>query len=126
MIYNEAVGASDRLREIERNNGLVYFRFNMRKIESEDRQGYTFDQYVLTEDEYEDVKSGRVSDWTDGLRAIQRSALYDVADQHIIKYSTDVDDEGMRAKWVKFKRLVRATPSQEQYPAIVEYPARPE
>ena len=128
MIYNEKVTADTKLPEIEHNGGMVYFRFDFTTIEREDKKiSWQFNQYVMTEDEFNDVRVGRyVGEWTDGLRAIQRGYLYSEAEIYIAKYRDDVADPDKLAQWIAYKAEVRATVEQPNYPAVVEYPAEPE
>lgn len=64
--------------------------------------------------------------WDDGLRSFQRSIFYDIADEHIMKYMTDVPDEAMKQAWIAFKAAVRATQKATGYPEQVVYPVTPE
>ena len=82
----------------------------------------------MTVAEYDSVKVGRLigMEWTDVLRGIERSGLYDYADMMIQKYSTDAADETMKQKWIQFKAGVRATQKQKTYPQTVSYPEMPE
>ena len=128
MIYNEKVTADAKLPEIEHNSGMVYFRFDFTTIEREDKKiSWQFNQYVMTEDEFNDVRVGRyVGEWTDGLRAIQRGYLYDIADNYLARYNSDVEEPDKKAEWIQFKKEVRATPEQKEYPTTVVYPSFPE
>ena len=90
---------------------------------------YQYTQYRFERGEYELVQVGILPNgahWDDVLRGIERGALYDEADKMVSKYSTDVPDEAKRGAWVAYKHDVRATQSAEGYPAIVQYPTRPE
>ena len=127
MIYNENVTADVKLSETEHNSNLVYFRFNYEKIVKDEKEIWQFDQYVMSEDEYNDVRVGRFSGpWTDALRSIQRGYLYEIADKMVSKYSTDAEDKEKYNAWVQYKHLVRSTQEQENYPTKVVYPDTPE
>lgn len=104
----------------------VRYSYNFRQ----DAQMCVCDQLWLPTGQYELLRNGSLPpgavQWNDGMREIERSALYDIADRHISKYTTDDPDTNKRNAWVEFKRQVRATPRQENYPQEVTYPALPE
>lgn len=126
-------GGQVTVPDIEHNYGNVYVRFNIQPYEEQDEQGqitkgWTYDEWFMSEYEYQAIQQGNMpygGVWDDALRSIERGALYDEADRYISKYTTDVPDESKRMAWVSYKASVRSTPSQENYPLIVEYSTRP-
>lgn len=135
MIINENVRGTQESRPlaVEQNGQTVYIRNNVERKSEKDEMGETvqfweYDEIIMTLSEYDSVRAGRLigMDWTDALRAVERSALYDHADTQISKYSTDASDAAMRQAWVDYKAGVRATQSAKGYPQSVSYPAMPE
>lgn len=129
MIYRENVQSDSKLPAVEHNNMDVYCRFDFASTTVDDRTVWTFNEWFMSLSEYDSLRAGRLfgtEKWTDHLRSIERSALYDNADQHIMKYSTDVSDEKKLQAWIKYKAAVRATPTAAGYPEQVVYPAAPE
>lgn len=131
MKYIDDVQSGSKQPVFESNGGMKYVRWDFYSQEVE-TEGVTniiwhFKEYQMTDDEYNDIRVGRYNgEWTDKLREIQRSYLYDIADVNIMKYSTDAYDNDKYEEWVEYKRNVRATPEQDLYPAEVTYPEEPE
>ena len=130
MQFRKDVRSNFRQPGVEHNSGSVYVRCNFVKSteSTDDRTSdiWTYDEYFMSEDEYNDVQVGRFSEWTDTLCSVRRAYLYRIADDHIAKYTTDVPDETKRNLWVNYKAAVRATQDQPGYPMDVTYPDFPE
>ena len=89
---------------------------------------YRYMLLIVPEHDYENIRQGNLcgtDEWTDPLRAIERSAMYDLADMNISKYSTDELDEDKKQAWIDFKAEVRLTTTSSTYPASVTYPLPP-
>ena len=132
MKYRQNVTSDVMQPQVEHNCGHVYFRWDFKEIiepateESEERTIYQYKEYYMTNEEYETIRLGKFTGThTEGTRMMERSYLYDVADQHIMKYTTDSLDPSKSNSWIEYKRQVRATPSLPSYPQEVTYPTKP-
>ncbi|MBE6524501.1 MAG: hypothetical protein E7Z65_06490 [Thermoplasmata archaeon] len=102
--------------------------------QEKDEQGteytlYSYTQYRFDVGEVELIQIGSLPsgvEWDEQLRSIEREHLYAEAEKYTAKYRDDVADPDKLALWIAYKASVRSTPSQPGYPAVVEYPARPE
>ena len=132
MRFRSGVSSGIKQPEIETNGGLIYVRSNYASHIEKDEGGaervvWTYDEYVLTANEYNDVRVGRfIGEWSDALRSVQRESLYEQADRMLMKYSSDVQDSAKRQAWITYKAGVRATQNAPGYPQTVNYPAVPE
>lgn len=105
------------------------YNTDIKEMTTEEGTSYDFTTYLFDNQEYDLLSVGILppnASWDDKLREIERSFLYDEADKYISKYTTDVQDEEMRNKWIAYKSAIRNTPTQSDYPAEVTYPTRPE
>ena len=121
------------VRTEEHNYGHVYVRFNITQtevtIDGRTYNEFVYDEYFMTEYEYQQIQQGHVPmglPWTEPLRSIEREFLYVECEKYISKYSQDAIDETKRDQWIETKRQIRASVSQQDYPAKVIYPAFPE
>lgn len=108
-------------------NGSMY-NTDISEYETEEGTAYSFTTYLFDNQEYDMLSVGILppgAEWDDKLREIERSFLYDEADKFIAKYTTDVQSDEMRDKWIAYKAAVRSTPTQSGYPSQVTYPSRP-
>ena len=129
MQYRQNVQSGVKPPAIEHNNMDVYCRFDFASTTVDDVTVWTYNEWFMSLSEYDSLRAGRLfgtEQWTDDLRSIERSALYDVADQHIMKYTTDAVDGEKRQAWVDYKAEVRATQHAQGYPVNVTYPSAPE
>lgn len=130
MQFKKNVKSNFRQPDVEHNSGYVYVRFNFVKstetFDDKSIEVWTYDEYFMTENEYNDIQVGRFTEWSDALCSVRRAYLYRIADDHIAKYTTDVLDEAKRKLWVDYKAAVRATQDQPGYPMDVTYPDFPE
>lgn len=105
------------------------YNTDIKEMTTEEGASYDFTTYLFDNQEYDLLSVGILppgATWDDKLREIERSFLYDEADKYISKYTTDVQDEDMKSRWIVYKSAIRNTPTQESYPQAVVYPARPE
>lgn len=112
------------------NHTNFYYPYNITSTPATEETPLTFhyDLLIVPESDYENIRQGNLcgaSEWTDALRSIERSALYDLADMYISKYSTDEIDEDKKQAWIDFKAEVRLTTSSSEYPLEVIYPEPP-
>lgn len=134
MKHNSQVHGTQSVKPpfIEENGDTVYIRTNITKTTVKDndteRTEWVYDEDVLTRTEYQSLIQGRLmsGEWTDTLRAAERSRMYREADDMIAKYSTDASDDAMKQKWVEYKASIRATQNAAGYPKTVSYPEPPE
>ena len=113
---------------------VTLYNTNETITEEKDEQGnkhtvYSYDQYRFDLGEVELIQIGSLpsgAEWDEVLRSIEREHLYAEAEKYIAKYRDDVADPDKLASWIAFKAAVRATVNQPNYPAVVEYPAKPE
>lgn len=131
MQFKSKASSTILLPDVEHNSGEVMIRgpATVSTKESEGRVEtiYTYDMYIMSENEYVDVQIGRFAGpWTDLLRGVQRAYLYDEADKMVSKYSTDVSDDAKKQAWIAYKAGVRATQNAQGYPQTVSYPTKPE
>lgn len=115
------------------NCSNYYYPYNITTETVTDAEGnesilYRYMLLIVPEHDYENIRQGNLcgtDEWTDPLRAIERSAMYDLADLNISKYSTDELDEKKKQAWIDFKAEVRLTTTSSTYPASVTYPLPP-
>lgn len=134
-IINDVKSTNEPL-SIEHNHNDVYVRGNVRRvtIEDEDRppmEMWEYDEAQMEIWEYDQLIQGNsieVPEWTDGLRKVQRRAMYDKNDRHIAECNrmhTKTKDNA----WLEKRESIRAnsnaiddTKNQAGYPQIVNYP----
>lgn len=134
MEFREDIRSMIRQPAEERNAQHVYVRCNYRRVTVPDADGterieWQYDEYYMTDNEYENIRAGRlfgIDGWSDALRGVERSARYRIADDMIAKYSSDVPDDAKKALWVQYKHAVRETQNAQGYPQQVTYPEEPE
>lgn len=100
-----------------------------------DRTVYIYRELRFPTGEYELVRAGMlppgVTEWTEDLRRIQRSAILDEADK-LIAEAEDNIASGSSGQWQEYrdamrsyKMAVRETASQQGFPQAVTYPEMP-
>lgn len=138
----DAVTATSDTRPVELVTGptmTLYRRDVTTSTEKDDkdvdRTVYTYRELRFPTGEYELVRAGMlppgVTEWTEDLRRIQRSALLDQADK-LISEAEDNIASGSPGQWQEYrdamrsyKMAVRETASQQGFPQAVTYPEMP-
>ena len=133
MEFRENVRSAVKQSAEERNAQHVYVRCNYRRVTVPDADGterieWQYDEYYMTDNEYENIRAGRlfgIDEWSDALRGVERSYLYDHADKYIMKARTDAPNPELEAALISYKAAIRATVNQPTYPQTVVYPEPP-
>lgn len=138
----DAITAASDTRPVELVTGptITLYRRDIETSTVEDEDGtertvYTYRELRFPTGEYELVRAGMlppgVTEWTEDLRRIQRSALLDQADK-LISEAEDNIASGSPGQWQEYrdamrsyKMAVRETASQQGFPQIVTYPEMP-
>ena len=138
----DAVTATSDTRPVELVTGptmTLYRRDVTTSTEKDDKDVdrivYTYRELRFPTGEYELVRAGMlppgVTEWTEDLRRIQRSALLDQADK-LISEAEDNIASGSPGQWQEYrdamrsyKMAVRETASQQGFPQAVTYPEMP-